>query len=672
MTTVNQHHEPYPSMDALRRAHEYLFDNLPTSERSGSLTEAGSMQIEEFISRAIATGAVLDTLADRREAQGLVDYWVASAFTQLQLSSLAWGPESKSADSSVVHSQRGPEYQDRPDNQLEPFNPAVVDAAAERGDAFIRGLSAKQTDLVRRVLLGVLRFPDHEQEISSRPARREELNKFGKTGQVDALLNGLKDAGILVGRPTREGEELSLQYLALSRRWGWLAKEVDKRKNLSDLALSWIGSNRSTGALLDWRLIRRFREYGNLKQWETDFINASSRWNVIKASVALTVAIVIGAIALASSSAYEKLYVPIKYRSVVQEIEDKSISDERKAEDIRWLATYHQKLEVQGLKLAEPANKDLHGIAAAGAQFRGAKLRNVVFEGATLSSASFNGAVLENINFRNAKLYQANFDGVYLCKQADFSGADITGASFKRMKFWDDNLPIFADAPWWQAKGWGFDEIDLLEKKYPRKDINQNERFKFLLAKISFARNAYEKMGLDEEDKSERLASLNNERAWTLAIYGLIGDGEAEAAATAALDYYARVKDVPYLKRRGAGTADTLAYILMQKPAKDDAEEKSNFTRAIELLKPAAEMLGESEVIFRYAVALHVLGQDEEAMVQLQKALPEKEYEPTHELLLLNKHFTGAFKKEVMNSMATINRTTAGLADRCATLNSPN
>ncbi|MET4212035.1 pentapeptide repeat-containing protein [Bradyrhizobium sp. LA2.1] len=672
MTTANQHHEPYPSMDALRRAHEYLFDNLPTSERSGSLTEAGSMQIEEFISRAIATGAVLDTLADRREAQGLVDYWVASAFTKLQLGSFARGPESKSVDSSVVNSQRDPGYQDRPDNQLEPFNPAVVDAVAERGDAFIRGLSAKQTDLVRRVLLGVLRFPEHEQEISSRPARREELNKFGKAGQVDALLDGLKDAGILVGRPTKEGEELSLHYLALSRRWDWLAKEVDKRKNLSDLALSWIGSNRSTGALLDWRLIRRFREYGNLKQWETDFINASSRWNIIKASVALAVAIVIGVIALASSSAYEKLYVPIKVSSVVQEIEDKSTPDARKADDIRWLATYHQKLEVQGLKLAEPANKDLHGIAAAGAQFRESKLRNVVFEGATLSSASFNGAVLENVNFRNAKLYQANFDGVSLCKQADFSGADVTGASFKRMKFWDDNIPIFADAPWWQAKGWGFDEIDLLEKKYPRKDISQNERFKSDLAKNTFARNVYEKMGLGEEDKSERLAYLNNERAWILATYGLIGDGEAEAAATAAMDHYARAKDEPYLKRRGAGTADTLAYILMQKPAKDDAEEKSNFTRAVALLKSAAETLDESEVIFRYAVALHVLGQDEEAMVQLQKALPEKEYQPTHELLLLNKHFTGAFKKEVMNSTATINRTTAGLAERCATLNSPN
>ncbi|MET4723871.1 tetratricopeptide (TPR) repeat protein [Bradyrhizobium japonicum] len=672
MTTANQHHEPYPSMDALRRAHEYLFDNLPTSERSGSLTEAGSMQIEEFISRAIATGAVLDTLADRREAQGLVDYWVASTFTQLQLSSLARGPASKSGDSSVVHSQRDPEYQDRPDNQLEPFNPAVVDAAAERGDAFIRGLSAKQTDLVRRVLLGVLRFPDHDQEISSRPARREELNKFGKKGQVDELLDGLKDAGILVGRPTKEGEELSLQYLALSRRWGWLAKEIDKRKNLSDLALSWIGSNRSTGALLDWRLIRRFREYGNLKQWETDFINASSRWNIIKASVALAVAIVIGVIALASTPAYEKLYVPLKFKSVVQEIKDKNIPDERKADDIRWLATYHQQLEARGLRLAEPLKKDLHGIAAAGAQFRESKLRNVVFERATLSSASFEGSVLENINFRNAKLDQANFDGVYLCKQVDFSGADIAGASFKRMKFWNDNIPIFAEAPWWQAKGWGFEEIDLLEKRYPRKDIGQNDGLKSILDGINFARTVYEKMGLDEEDKLERLASLNNRRAWTLATYGLIGDGEAEAAATAAMDYYARARDEPFLKIRGASTADTLAYILMQKPAKDDAEEKSNFTRALALLKSAAETLDDAEVIFRYAVALHVLGQDEEAIAQLQKALPEKEYEPTHELLLLNKHFTGTFKKEVVNSTATINRTTAGLVTRCATLNSPN
>ncbi|RXT45672.1 pentapeptide repeat-containing protein [Bradyrhizobium betae] len=667
MMAANQHHEPYLSMDALRHAHEYLFDNLPINERTGSLTESGAKQIEEFISRAIATGAVLDTLVDRREAQGLIDYWVASAFTKPHPGSFAQA-ESNGADSGVVTSQRDPTYKDRPDNQLEPFDPAVVDEAAKRGDDFVQRLSTKETDLVRRVLLGLLNFPEHDEEISSKPTRREELNKFGKG--VHELLDGLKNAGILVERPAGEGEELSLAYLALTRRWHWLAKEIDKRQNLSDLALSWIGSNRSSGALLDWRLIRRFREYGNLKQWETDFINASSRWNFIKLGVAVTAALVIGVIALASSSAYEKLYVPIKSQSVVQEIDDKGTPDATKAEDIRWLTTYHQKLEVQGLRLVEKASKDLHGIAAAGAQFKESKLRNVVFDEATLASASFSGAVLDNISFKKTRLYQANFDGVYLCGQADFSGADITGASFKRMKFRDDNVPIFADAPWWQAKGWGFDQIMALEKKYPRNEISQNDRLKSLLAKNVFARDVYEKSGLNKSDKSERMAFLDNEKAWTLATYGQIADGQAEAAALAAMNYYEETKDRAGLARSAAGTADTLAYILMQKPAKDDEEEKGNFTKAAALLERALATLDDAELNFRYAVALHVLGQDERAKEQLRMAIPEKLYEPTHELLLLHKHFTGPFKVEVMNLTGKTDRTTEGLDKLCKTLDS--
>ena len=98
MTVASLSHEPYPSMDALRRAHEHLFDNLPTSGRSSSLLEEGSRQIEEFIARAMATGSVLDTLADRREAQGMIDYWVASAYTKPLSLHHAGGSEAANVD----------------------------------------------------------------------------------------------------------------------------------------------------------------------------------------------------------------------------------------------------------------------------------------------------------------------------------------------------------------------------------------------------------------------------------------------------------------------------------------------------------------------------------------------------------------------------------------------
>jgi hypothetical protein len=109
--------------------------------------------------------------------------------------------------------------------------------------------------------------------------RLDELRKFSDPMVIDKLLEGLQEAGILEMKSTAKnmkGDLLELRYLALVRRWEWFSKEIKKRMSFRELALSWISSGRSAGALADWTLTRRFREYSNLNDWEAEFINKSN------------------------------------------------------------------------------------------------------------------------------------------------------------------------------------------------------------------------------------------------------------------------------------------------------------------------------------------------------------------------------------------------------------
>src|SRR5262249_6870985 len=83
MTAIHAQIEPYSSLDALCRANDELIASLPPEDTYSG--EADQLAAEErtirFISRAVETGAVLDTLADRKVAQATIDYWIASAYT---------------------------------------------------------------------------------------------------------------------------------------------------------------------------------------------------------------------------------------------------------------------------------------------------------------------------------------------------------------------------------------------------------------------------------------------------------------------------------------------------------------------------------------------------------------------------------------------------------------
>lgn len=67
---------PFASLDELRAHHELLLEAHQSSEVIADADDA----MTAFLARARATGALLDSRADRRAAQSMIDYWVTQLF----------------------------------------------------------------------------------------------------------------------------------------------------------------------------------------------------------------------------------------------------------------------------------------------------------------------------------------------------------------------------------------------------------------------------------------------------------------------------------------------------------------------------------------------------------------------------------------------------------------
>jgi uncharacterized protein YoaH (UPF0181 family) len=633
--------QPYASMDGLRHAHDELFDELPNL--SVEERKKADERIEEFIGRAISTGKILDTVNDRREAQGLIDYWVASTFTRPRngtLTEIASHQGSGEA-SATTASASDVLYGGRPDNQLETFDPAVIGAAADLGEKFIQSLSAQKRDLARQILFRLIHFPDAGENFTSAPADLDELRKFGNPAEVAELVEGLRGAGVLTVKPAEEaggGDVVTLRYIAFTRRWKWLVDELKKRMSFRDLALSWVGSGRSNGALLDRKLNRGFREYNNLNEWETEFVNKSGAHAT--RTVWLRIAVLVPLIAIAGVGTYFNYWVygstPSKIDAINREIKSDSTPIANKVEDLKWLARFRLPINIAGVRLDDRELKDLTGLFAPGAVFANTRLTSVRFDSAYLWNASFNSSIITSTSFADARLPRASFDGVEFCTGVDFTNADLLRTNFRQAIISPAHVPVFAKTPWWLAAGLDFDQISLLDSRYRRAaSIAEYPRYQ---AELDVSDRRI------EQAKDRPRAVALNEKAWTLSILGIVSDGVAEKAVRDGLSLLDEVKDKSEDDKERFD--DTLAYILLQRANEDAALKAARLEEAAGLLEVAAR-LKDGEVIFRRAVVLFALKRDWKSA--LENALVEQQYDPTHELLLLKDYITGEFKQRVMD-----------------------
>jgi len=510
---------------------------------------------------------------------------------------------------------------------LQDFDENIVDPIVTRGAGFLGSLNAGEKKLLRRLLFLLIEFPERGDDYGSAPQSRVELHKLGKPAKVDRLLDGLVKAGVLTS--VDEAGTLALRYSALTRRWEWLQKELKERMSFRSLALSWAESGGSSGALLSWPATWRYRRYTNLNDWEQIFLNTSGRQGALMFFLGI-VLVLAGALSiLGVQGLYTKYYAPTQVASVTRKILDGNTPAAQKVENIFWLSANNQKIELPQVSFTGTERKSLSKLRAAGAIFKNSKLQGVDFTEAFLPGTVFSGSAIAQTSFQKAYLIRADFEAAEFCQDVDFTGADVYEASFKRAKFSDNNIPKFDQSAWWQAYGWGLDEIELLHRKYPRDRITESDKYK---REIDLAEGRLKQAS----DPMSRALALNA-KAWQLAIYGVVADGQAEAAIREALKIF------PEEARNGGRDfrpqmEDTLGYILLQKQGNEPAAKMKNIEEARDLLLSAARLeLG--DVLFRYAVALHASGRiwwrD-----TLRNALIEKQYDPSHELYLLQDYFT--------------------------------
>jgi uncharacterized protein YjbI with pentapeptide repeats len=607
---------PYQSLSALRQTNDDLLATLPEDKSDTDAWKSFATRIFEFIHRAVATGALLELPFERRAAQGLIDYWVASSYNMP-----IDGPKEL--------------FQSRKINTLlAPFDAASLRSICERGEQVIGKLSSQDQDLARKVLVQLFRFSDARREPILVPTPRVDLLSLGSPERVTKIITDLVNAGVLRERQDDGGDFIDLQYEALGRNWERLRDWVKHRANLRDAALAWRRANKDKSILLQASQVKDAMTYGNLDEVEKEFITSSRRKERrFYLGLALIIAVLASAAPLALL-AYITLYVPWMFDRYLNTVKSPDASPETRVEALRrlteWQKIVPKDIDLSSVQLKgdKPNGLDLSRLTARSLNLTQAALENVNFQDARLPSSSFirskiSGSKFENAVLRfarfdnsfigsselsNTDLFRAVFNGAQLCR-VNFSESVVRYAHFWDVTFGDGEPPNFENSAWWLAAGWNKQQRELLTKQSANKDPKTTKSFKEDLKAV-------------DEMHSQGPAQVLNERAWTLATFG-VDLTDAERAVREALKIYSAnsnsVRDV-------ANTRDTLAYILMQKGEWAEAER---------LLSDALEVNNQDEsILFHYAVTLWMQGKEQQALIQLTKSIA-RNYSPSHELYVL-------------------------------------
>lgn len=278
---------PYTSLDALQAAHDGLLDATDADRLDAAAVE----RVREFLRRAAATGSALDTAADRKAAQGLMDYWAASLYTASRL-----------RKDNIVGGERLPAGE----TVLAPFAAASARAAAAAAAAWYDALPAADQAGARRLLMRLVQMPADGSVVAARPVRLSQLN-VAPADVVERVLAGLGAAGaVAVARPELPPHEgviaggviplgpegpgpvayrfiqhgpppeavVTLRSEALTRDWPQYVAWLSGRLKFRAAAELWAVSRRREDFLGE-RSVAEAEEYHDLNATEGDFLRES-------------------------------------------------------------------------------------------------------------------------------------------------------------------------------------------------------------------------------------------------------------------------------------------------------------------------------------------------------------------------------------------------------------
>ncbi|MER9743799.1 MULTISPECIES: pentapeptide repeat-containing protein [unclassified Mesorhizobium] len=264
------------------------------------------------------------------------------------------------------------------------------------------------------------------------------------------------------------------------------------------------------------------------------------------------------------------------------------------------------------------------------------------FAEAILVRTDFSHCFIDNVSFENADLRDAKFANTDFAGGIDFSGANLTGATFKESKiqkavftgadltntdFSQSSLPLFTDSlttTWWLAN-WGKQSIAPLTynrdlASVGRRYISESLRLDLEIEQARALAN--DPPSFEKRTRTNKLGTALNEWAWLQATYGVQLE-KARGFAAEAWELHDS-KDLVI--------GDTLGYIDLQRGKLTDAERDYSFIgdAGDEGIAPSAR--------YHYALVLASLGRCDEAQKLIKGITSEKGeliYSPTHERVLV-------------------------------------
>ncbi len=220
-TAADSAQERFPTLEVMRASHTRLLAEIP-DEGYGD-NDIGKIKL--FLRKGAATGGLLDNPADRKEAQGLLDYWRANLYS----ASRSHGPDKVAQE---LASQR------LADVVLAPFDRRTIRAAAAAADQWLDSAPEDET-FARRLVLRLMRLRENG-TFELTPATESVCEGLEPRERVAQVLTHLCSLGVVrIAGDWSGRREFTLRSPDLIDQWPRLQKWTAARKQFRQKATEW-------------------------------------------------------------------------------------------------------------------------------------------------------------------------------------------------------------------------------------------------------------------------------------------------------------------------------------------------------------------------------------------------------------------------------------------------
>jgi len=509
---------------------------------------------------------------------------------------------------------------------------------------------------------------------------RDMLMQLPKPERVKYVLEQFVEAGLIRLTPgaSADNDRFEIAHEALFTNWPlleeWLREERQKSERKLQVittARLWQQSGHKPGYLPFGAALKEAERYIDAAPEVRDLVAASrsrARWLRVFVGAAIVVLLSVIPLGYWIFEQYQKrVVIPEKQEAWNATLNSPTASASEKAQAIQGLARNNLPLDLTKLTLDDVALDGIDARRSEFIKFIGAQMNNVTvassllpnaqfsqsrivggkFDNTSLQFSRFDEAMIANTTFANARLYRSLFDRALFCGEVKFLLSDVRSASFRSVSFDGGRVPQFDGTAWWLAVGWSMQQIQTLAARPSGVDYKDSPVFK---DEMGYYENL---LSTAPEPTLPRAVALNG-KAWALTTHGIdLADAErlSQEALMIVRGLAGKRDELSAVVREEANEMDTLAYIQMQAGNMRDALE--NMKAAVQKPKEYG-VTPQNDAIFRYALALFVAGQRDEAIRNLNQAMGDLKYVPSHEMYLLRQHIKGEFLR-TLETLATKN-----------------